>query len=274
MLEYLMFAGIGILIGTYGTLIGAGGGFILMPILLILFPERSAEMLTSISLAVVFFNAASGSYAYIRMKRVDYKAAFIFAAATIPGAVIGALSTAYINRTIFNYVFFALLTIMGVYLFIKPVRILNPNKKHPSTHTTSVITDEEGVTHTYSYNMKTGIFLSIGVGYLSSLLGIGGGIIHVPAMVNLLNFPVHIATATSHTVLAIMALAGTIAHIIQGSFDKQSYFITIAVAIGAVIGAQAGARLSNKVHGKWIIRGLALALIIVAVRILLINLNN
>jgi uncharacterized protein len=274
MLEYLMFAGIGIIIGAYGTLIGAGGGFILMPILLILFPERSAEMLTSISLAVVFFNAASGSYSYIKMKRLDYKAAFIFALATIPGAVLGALSTAYINRIIFNYVFFALLTIMGVYLFIKPVRVLNPNKQHPSSHTKSVITDAEGITHTYSYNMKIGIFISIGVGYLSSLLGIGGGIIHVPAMVNLLDFPVHIATATSHTVLAIMALAGTIVHILQGSFDKQSYFITIAVAIGAIIGAQAGARLSNKVHGKWIIRGLAIALIIVAVRILYINLST
>lgn len=273
MLEYLMFAGIGILIGAYGTMIGAGGGFILMPILLILFPDKSPEMLTSISLAVVFFNAASGSYAYVKMKRIDYKAAFIFASATIPGAVLGALSTSYINRVIFNYIFAVLLAALSTYLFIRPIRELKTDRHHPSSHTRSKITDAQGNTYVFQYNMKIGIIISIFVGYLSSLLGIGGGIIHVPAMVNLLDFPVHIATATSHLVLAIMALAGTIVHIIDGSFDKQSYFITIAVAIGAVIGAQAGARLSNKIHGKWIIRGLALALMIVAVRILYINLQ-
>lgn len=273
MLEYLMFAGIGVLIGAYGTMIGAGGGFILMPILLILFPEKPAEMLTSISLAVVFFNAGSGSYAYVKMKRIDYKAAFIFAAATIPGAVLGALTTSYINRVIFNYIFAVLLSALSIYLFIKPTPKFDADKHHPSSHTKSVITDAEGNTYTFQYNMKIGIFISIFVGYISSLLGIGGGIIHVPAMVNLLDFPVHIATATSHLVLAIMALAGTIVHIIDGSFDKESYFITIAVAIGAIIGAQAGARLSKKVHGKWIIRGLALALMIVAARILYINLS-
>jgi uncharacterized membrane protein YfcA len=273
MLEYSLYAGIGIVIGAYGTLIGAGGGFVLMPILLILFPDKSAEMLTSISLAVVFFNASSGTAAYVKMKRVDYKAGIIFAIATIPGAVLGALTISYINRVIFNYIFSVLLTLMGVYLILKPVRDVSKNKIHPSSHTKSVITDAEGETYTYSFNLKLGIIISIGVGYLSSMLGIGGGIIHVPAMVNLLDFPVHIATATSHFVLAIMALAGTIVHILNGSFDKQSYFITLFTAIGAIIGAQLGARLSKKVHGKWIIRGLAIALLIVAVRILYINLQ-
>ncbi|RPI14758.1 MAG: sulfite exporter TauE/SafE family protein [Ignavibacteriae bacterium] len=273
MIEYLMFVGIGILIGAYGTMIGAGGGFILMPILLILFPDRSAEMLTSISLAVVFFNASSGTIAYVRMKRIDYKAAIIFAIATIPGAVLGALTISYINRVIFNYTFAMILAALSVYLFIKPTKKISPHRVHPPSHTTSVITDAKGNTYTFRYNIKIGIFLSIFVGYISSLLGLGGGIIHVPALVNLLNFPVHIATATSHFMQVIMALAGTIVHIIEGSFDKESYFITIAVAIGAIIGAQTGAILSNKVKGKWIIRGLALALLIVAVRILYINLK-
>jgi uncharacterized membrane protein YfcA len=272
-LEYALYAGVGVIIGAYGTLIGAGGGFVLMPILLILFPDKSAEMLTSISLAVVFFNASSGTIAYVKMKRVDFKAGIIFAIATIPGAVLGALTISYINRTVFNYIFSILLTIMGVYLIVKPERNINNQKTHPASHTKSVITDAEGITYSYSFNLKLGIIISIGVGYLSSMLGIGGGIIHVPAMVNLLDFPVHIATATSHFVLAIMALAGTIVHIVNGSFDEQSYYITLFTAVGAIAGAQLGARLSKKVHGKWIIRGLAIALLIVAVRILYINLK-
>lgn len=90
---YIGLISLGFIVGTYGTLIGAGGGFVLMPILLILYPRESADRLTAISLAVVFFNALSGSGAYARMKRIDYKSGLMFAAATIPGAIIGALST-------------------------------------------------------------------------------------------------------------------------------------------------------------------------------------
>ena len=52
--HYLELAALGVGIGCYGTLIGAGGGFVLMPVLLLLYPEQSANLLTSISLAVVF----------------------------------------------------------------------------------------------------------------------------------------------------------------------------------------------------------------------------
>ena len=93
---------LGIVIGAYGTIIGAGGGFVLMPILLLLYPEQSPELLTAISLAVVFFNASSGSAAYARMKRIDYKSGIIFSIATIPGAILGSISTSYINRNVFH----------------------------------------------------------------------------------------------------------------------------------------------------------------------------
>jgi uncharacterized membrane protein YfcA len=106
------------------------------------------------------------------------------------------------------------------------------------------------------------------VGYFSSLLGIGGGIIHVPVLVHLLNFPVHIATATSHFVLAIMVLTGTLVHIITGTFS-HGVRRTIALSLGVLVGAQLGARLSERVQGKWILRGLALALGAVGIRLLL-----
>lgn len=100
------------------------------------------------------------------------------------------------------------------------------------------------------------------------MLGIGGGIIHVPALIRLLNFPVHIATATSHFILVIMALTGTIVHIVMGSFSNESAQQTIFLGTGVLIGAQAGALLSQHVRGGWIIRGLAIALASVGIRIL------
>ena len=71
-----------------------------------------------------------------------------------------------------------------------------------------------------AYNPAIGIWLSLFVGYISSVLGVGGGFIHVPALTSLLNFPVHIATATSHFVLAIMALTGTLVHVAHGVFAR------------------------------------------------------
>jgi uncharacterized protein len=268
MLHYLWLVPVGACVGAYGTLIGAGGGFVLVPFLLLLYPTENPEVITSISLAVVFFNALSGSLAYARHGRIDYQAGRQFAVATIPGAILGALSTAYLPRHVFDIVMGALMVIGAGVLLGRPLRgenrpaVLNPRS---TLHT---VVERDGSAHTFSYNAKTGIGLSVAVGYLSSLLGIGGGIIHVPALVHLLNFPVHIATATSHFVLAIMAVTGTAVHIVTGTF-AHGVRRTIMLSMGVFVGAQVGAWASQWVHGEWILRGLAIALGVVGVRLLL-----
>ncbi|MFP5258468.1 MAG: sulfite exporter TauE/SafE family protein [Acidobacteriota bacterium] len=258
---------LGLGVGAYGTLIGAGGGFVLMPILLLLYPNDSPALLTSISLAVVFFNAASGSEAYARMGRIDYRSALAFAAAAVPGAVLGALSTTLVPRQVFDGIFGVLLTAGAIYLLVRSTAA--DTARHPagSGLTRRRITDHSGAVYEYAFRLRTGVVLSLCVGFLSSFLGIGGGIIHVPALVYLLNFPVHVATATSHMILAIMALAGTLVHVFTGVFSHGVHR-TIYLALGVMVGAQVGAHLSNRFHGPWIINSLALALIFVGVRIL------
>jgi uncharacterized membrane protein YfcA len=83
---------------------------------------------------------------------------------------------------------------------------------------------------------------------------------------------VHIATATSHFILAIMALAGTIVHITTGSFAHGGGRRTICLGLGVLLGAQVGAALSARMQGTWIIRGLAVALTFVGIRILVMAL--
>ena len=67
--QALWLAAAGLVIGAYGTLIGAGGGFVLVPLLLLLYPAENSNTIATISLAVVFFNALSGTIAYARMRR-------------------------------------------------------------------------------------------------------------------------------------------------------------------------------------------------------------
>ncbi len=267
LVQYWWLLPVGVLVGAFGTLIGAGGGFILAPLLLLLYPEESPQTITCISLAVVFFNAASGSVAYARMGRIDYRSGLVFSCVTVPGAVLGALTTGLIARQQFNLVFGALMVLMALFLLWRP----NPENTHPAGrpkgHARRVVTESDGTVHRWTYNSGLGISISAVVGYFSSLLGTGGGIVHVPAMIRFLNFPVHVATATSHFILAIMALAGTIAHIGSGAF-QHGIRRTIVLSAGVLVGAQMGALLSGRVKGNWIVRLLAGALTLAGLRIL------
>lgn len=253
-------------LGAYGTLIGSGGGFVLVPMLLMLYPSEPTEIITAISLAVVFFNALSGTLAYGRMKRIEYRSGLVFAAATIPGAIIGALATAYFPRGTFDAFFGVLLIAASLYLGLRPAVTRPAPSACPPNHRECILTEADGTVHHFSYNEPLGIAMSTVVGFFSSLLGIGGGVIHVPILVRVLNFPVHVATATSQLVLTIMALSGTITHIASGSFTA-GFRRTIMLAIGATLGAPVGAWFSRRLQGSWIIRALAVALGIVGLRL-------
>lgn len=264
---YLALCAIAVGVGAYGTLIGAGGGFLLVPILLLLYPRESPTQLTAVSLATVFANAGSGSLAYLRAGRVDLRSALPFAIATIPGAVLGAVVIHDVPRQSFELIFGAVLAALAVFLLWRPLPAGDRRSPLPTTTRRSIV-DAQGTRYEYGFNLPLGIALSAAVGFVSSFLGIGGGIIHVPVMTQLLGFPVHMATGTSHAVLAVMAGTGTLVHAVSGVFDPVIRR-TLALSAGVVVGAQIGARLSARIGGPRIVRLLGFGLLVVAVRLLL-----
>src|SRR5207247_10761934 len=108
----------------------------------------------------------------------------------------------------------------------------------------------DGSVHAWSYNALLGAGVSVVIGFLSSLLGIGGGFIHVPVMINLLNFPVHVAAATSHFTLTVMSFVGSTVHLITGTLAGTAHRV-VPLALGVILGAQMGARLAQRLHGAW-----------------------
>jgi uncharacterized membrane protein YfcA len=258
---------IGVGVGTFGTLVGAGGGFLLVPLLALLEPNLAPRSITAISLAVVAMNATSGAVAYARQRRIDLHSGVPFALATLPGSIVGVSLTHVVSRPLFDLLFAVLLIALAVFVVVA-------HEDEPTGaaegggwgHVLRQLTDASGVNHQYRVNMPLGIGISLLVGLASSFLGIGGGVIHVPALVGLLGFPAHIATATSHFVLAIMASVGTGSHVLSGDLEGL-YGQTALLGLGAIVGAQIGARLSARVHGLVIVRILAASLLLVGVRL-------
>ncbi len=258
---------LGGIIVTYGTLIGAGGGIFLVPTLLLLYPQESPNTIASISLAVVFLNAASGTLAYARMRRVDYRAGLLFAAATAPGAVLGALATSLFSRRLFDLVFSLLILGLAAWIILRPT----PRPQAPRVSrrmATRHLTDVKGVKYDYTFSLPLGVGLSFLIGWVSSMLGIGGGALHVPVLVFLLHFPLHVATATSHFTLAIMSLIGSVTHILVGDF-AHGLRRTLALGLGVLLGAQLGAQMSQRLRSSTLIRVLAIGLVLFGIRLVI-----
>lgn len=255
-------AGLGI--GILGTLIGAGGGFLIVPILALVEPSWSTDQITAFSLAVVTANATMGAASYWWQGRVDPFTFPLYTLAAVPGSILGAFATAYVPRSLFDPVFGVVLILIGSWLFWKP------GSSESGSNTgfyQRILVDRGGHRYEWSFDPRIGFVGSMGVGFLSSVLGIGGGIIHVPLLATVLGFPAHVATATSHAVLAVTAGIATVVHLARGDF-RETWPLVVAAAAGAVAGAPIGARLARVVPGATILRVLAIALAFVGLRLL------
>ena len=157
-----------------------------------------------------------------------------------------------------------MLIAIGVWLFAKP------GSSDEGAHTgpfQRILVDRGGHRYAWSFDPRVGFAGSMLVGFFSSVLGIGGGIIHVPLLATVLGFPAHVATATSHAVLAVTAAIATVIHLVRGDY-RDTWQLVLGCAAGAVAGAPVGALLSARVSGSAILRILAVALALVGGRLL------
>lgn len=260
-MEFILFLLLGIFVGIFGTLVGIGGGLICVPIFILLLSDggiypyfHSAAQVTGTSLVIVLANAVSGTIAYIRQGRVFFRAAIPFALATLPGALYGSYIVDRFSTPMLDLYFGMFLVCMACIMYF--------NSRHkPPTDIMELPSD-------FKFNQWVGIGASFFVGFLSSIFGIGGGVIHVPLMIYLLGFPVHVATATSHFVLACSSVFGVISHFM---LDHIIWLPAISIAVGAAVGAQIGAKISKKTKSKVILTLLSLAMLALGCRLILLG---
>ena len=260
---------VGLAVGAIGTLVGAGGGFLLVPIMLFLYPDDLPSVITSTSLAVVLINAASGSAAYARQGRIDFKTGLVLGGLTVPGSILGAVATHAVERGPFTIIFSLVLIAIAALLFARPVaRESAADTADAPGKWRRMLVDRRGQVYMYAYSVPKAAAACLVIGFISSLLGIGGGFILVPLFILAFGFPTYIATATSQFMLVVMAFSGTATHIAAGTFS-ESLSRTLILAPGVIIGSQLGAWLSRRMRPPVIARLLAVMMTLAAGRLLL-----
>jgi len=253
----------GVVIGAVGTLVGAGGGFLHVPILLIFYGFAPLHAIGTSTVAV-FLNALSGTFSYIHQEKIDYELGIKFSVFAIPGVFMGSLTAQYFNTVIFSLLLAAVL--MGLsysLLFLRDLKLVCANSAvDPQTR---IIRDSTGDLHSYSPDLSIGYGGSFLVGIISGLFGIGGGLIHVP-MMNFIGIPIRIAAATSHFIITITSFFGIMIFIALKAID---FDYAIFLGIGVILGAYYGAKLSMLISPAVIKKIISGLLLIVAVRLII-----
>ena len=228
MIDQLWLIPLGFAAGILGSMIGLGGGIIVVPILTFLgFPPTVAA---SNSLFAALSNAVASTITYSKQKRIEFSLGLKLGLLTIPGTILGAVISSDISSEIFKILFGIILIFSSVYIFLR--KKLETKEKILS---------------------KQMIIFAIGAsffaGIISSFFGIGGGIIFVPLMVVGMGMAMKRAAPTSQLILLFASLSGVIVHSVLGHPDfLQAGFL----AIGSFIGGLIGARLSIDIKERYL----------------------
>lgn len=227
---------LGIGTGIIGALLGLGGGVVIVPFLVFV-AHFEPQMAIGTSMLVVLLNSLSGAIGYIRQKLACTDAAIKFSLATIPGAFLGSYAAVYLQGKVFYGVF-------GIFFLGLAANMYRKSCIKGENNGVDKVPEQ--------YNWVLGVICSIFVGFLASILGIGGGVIHVPFMIYVLRFPLKVAIATSTCILAVSAISGAASHAYLGHIELV---VGIAIGIGAAIGAQIGVSLAKKLNSNLLMKG-------------------
>lgn len=221
--EYIWLVPLGFVAGILGSMIGLGGGFVIVPALT--FAGFSPTLAASDSLFAAFCNAVASTVSYARQNRILYSLGMKLALISIPGTIVGAYISDEITSTMFKLLFGFVL--VGSSLYIYSRRKMEPKESNLS-----------------KLMMVLAVGASFFAGVISSLFGIGGGTVFVPLMVVAMGISMKNAAPTSQFILMFAAASGMVVHAMLGHPD---YLEAGLLSVGAFAGGLAGSKISLRV---------------------------
>ena len=242
-------------VGLYGVLVGAGGGFILVP-LLVIFWGLDHEIAVGTGITAVWVNAASASQAHFRQRRINLRVGLLIGGFALPGSIAGAFLVSRVSSTVFTTLFGILLLSIAVLLVFRPrPRSVDlEDGQETEEDEPDKRPDDRGIAG-----------MSLVVGIVSSFFGIGGGFMLTPALAYFFHMAVPIATATVIFALVLFLGSAAATHLALGHVEWP---IFVPVAVGIVAGGQTAARIAHRISSPYIIRLLAVGLIALGIELL------
>jgi hypothetical protein len=229
--------------GLFGSMLGVGGGVIMVPVLSIGFglPIQTA---IATSMVCVIATSAMAQLAFVKRGMTNPRLGFLLEVASAAGAVLGGLTAVLVDGRVLQGAFAAVL--LYVVWQMNRGSVVAAERGGPLGAAYYDPTESReisyGVRHT-----RLGFVLSIGAGNVAGLLGVGGGAFKVPIMNALMGVPLKAAIATSNLMIGVTAVTGAAIFYGRGYVDP-SY--TVPAALGILIGASFGPRLATRLPAR------------------------
>ena len=247
----LMIAG-GTAAGVFGSLLGLGGGVLIVPLLTLGFGLELREAV-GVSLVSVIMTSSVAAGVYLERHTADLRLGMRLELFTAIGAFLGASIAFLLEERLLAALFAGLL----IYVAVSMLRARG----------TSPPTTAPGEPVSYEVrNMPLGMVGATGAGVLSALLGVGGGVIKVPLMHLGMGVPLRVSTATSNLMVGITAAASAVVYVIHGEVDP---YVAGPTLIGVFIGASIGSRVAHRVDVRVLRLLFVVVLLYTAVQMLL-----
>ena len=234
--------------GLFGSLLGLGGGVLIVPLLTLGFglPLHQA---VGVSLVCVIMTSSAASGVYLERHVANLRLGMTLELFTAVGALVGASIAFLLEEQVLEALFAAVLIYVAVTMLVgghaTPVDAETPSASGPPGEpTTADLLSGEG------YRVRRlglGLVGSTGAGVASALFGIGGGIIKVPVMHVAMGVPLHVATATSNLMIGITASASALIYLVRGEIDP---YVAGTTAIGVFVGATVGSRIADRIDPR------------------------
>jgi uncharacterized membrane protein YfcA len=237
--------------GGVGALLGIGGGVFLVPLLHIAlgFQLRTAA---AISLATVIATSSSVSAARSGTHLINLRLGMVLEVATVAGSLVGGFTAYLFSEPVLQRLFSAVAVLAGVAVLSRLNRrnvVLDPDAD-PGRLGGRFYEAESGGTVTYRIKrLPLALLASFAAGNVSSLLGIGGGIIKVPVLNAWCGMPVRAAAATSAFMIGVTAAGGAIIYFSRGDLSPLA---AAPAVLGVQLGSWAGLRLAHHAPARWL----------------------
>jgi uncharacterized membrane protein YfcA len=256
--------------GVLGSLIGLGGGVVIVPVLTLLY-HVDIRLAIGASIVSVIATSSGAAAAYVRERMTNLRAGMFLEIATTTGAVSGAYLTTVLPAR-FLFVFFGVVLAYSSFatfhkrhaaepLTVSHDRIANYFNLHGSYYDAA-----EGKEISYKVvGTKPGLILMYVAGLVSALLGIGSGALKVPAMDSAMHLPMKVSSATSNFMIGVTAAASAGVYFIRGQIDP---IIAAPVAAGVLLGATFGARVLGRITSRTVRLVFVLVLVVISLEML------